>query len=63
LAPEGAVIGSGRRNSAISSLMPFILVAMSNMLGQSHAAMATLIVVFWADTAIISLPRHATGRK
>ena len=42
--------------------MPFILVATSNIEGQSHTAIATLIVEFWAATAIISLPRQATGR-
>ena len=48
--------------SAISSRMPFIFCSTSNMLGQSQTAMATLIVEFCAATAIISLPRQATGR-
>ena len=32
------------------------------ILGQSQAAMATCTVACWAATAIISLPRQATGR-
>ena len=46
----------------MSSRMPFIFVAMSNIEGQAHTAIATLIVAFCAATAIISLPRQATGR-
>ena len=39
-----------------------MLLAGSNMLGHSQIAIATLMVACWAATAIISLPRQATGR-
>ena len=42
--------------------MPFILVSGSNIEGHAQVAIATWILLFWAETAIISEPRHATGR-
>ena len=62
MARQGAVAGSGRRYSAMSSRMPFILLRRIEMLGHSQAAMARWIVLFWAETPIISEPRQATGR-
>ena len=40
----------------------FILAGQSNMDGQAQVATATWILFCWAETAIISEPRQATGR-
>ena len=58
---QGIVLGEGLLHLEILSFIPSVFNFGSKYVPHSHAAIATCILVFCAETAICSLPRQTNG--